>query len=55
MNFQQVATRAENFSLGAMELGLVPEIEAEDKQWRFLGIKSKNRAEWYSAHLGNMH
>ena len=36
------------------DLDLVPKIEAEGKKWRFLGIKSRNRREWYTAHLGNM-
>lgn len=38
-----------------MALDLCPEIEAEGKKWRFLGIQSKNCAEWYTTHLANMH
>lgn len=52
---KEVAEDAENFSLGCMELDLCPEVEGEGKQWRFLGIQSRNRSEWYTAHLGNMH
>jgi long-subunit acyl-CoA synthetase (AMP-forming) len=51
----EVAERAESFSIGLVELDLVPERIADGKKWRFLGIKSRNRAEWYTAHLGNMH
>lgn len=31
---------------GLQKLGLVSETEGEGKQWRFLGIWAKNRAEW---------
>jgi long-subunit acyl-CoA synthetase (AMP-forming) len=38
-----------------MFLNLVPEIVFyEGKPWRFLGIKSKNRKEWYLSHIANM-
>lgn len=36
-------------------LGLIPEIEAEGKKWRFVGIQAKNRVEWTCTHLANMH
>lgn len=29
---------AHNFGYGIMSLGLAPEIDAEDKKWRFVGI-----------------
>jgi long-subunit acyl-CoA synthetase (AMP-forming) len=33
----------------------VPEVmNYEDRPWRFLGIKSKNRKEWYLTHIANM-
>jgi len=38
-----------------MALNLAPEIEAEDTKWRFVGIQSKNRAEWNITNLANMH
>ena len=52
---KEVADNAENFSLGLKALNLCPEIEAEGKKWKFLGIKSRNRNEWYTSHLANMH
>jgi long-subunit acyl-CoA synthetase (AMP-forming) len=40
---------------GLMKLNLVPEVmNYEDRPWRFLGIKSKNRKEWYLTHIANM-
>lgn len=38
-----------------MKLDLVPQVENEGQQWRFLGIQSKNRKEWLLLHLANMH
>lgn len=35
-------------------MGLVPEVEGEGKMWRFLGIQSKNRKEWFLLHIANM-
>jgi long-chain acyl-CoA synthetase len=46
---------AKKFACGAMKLDLMPEIEAEGKNWRFIGIQSKNRKEWNLIHLANMH
>ena len=37
-----------------VSLGLLPTIQGEGKEWRFLGIQSKNRAEWFLLHLANM-
>ena len=34
---------------------LIPDIQAEDMTYRFVGIQSKNRAEWEIAHLANMY
>jgi long-subunit acyl-CoA synthetase (AMP-forming) len=34
---------------------LCPDIEAEGKNWKFLGIQAKNRKEWNISHLANMH
>ena len=36
-------------------MDLCPESFAEDKNWRFLGIQSKNRKEWFLLHLANMY
>jgi long-chain acyl-CoA synthetase len=38
-----------------MALGLCPQIEAEDKTWRFMGIQSKNRKEWVLTHCADIH
>jgi hypothetical protein len=38
-----------------MAFDLAPEIEAEGKKWRFLGIQSKNREEWNLTNWANMH
>lgn len=38
-----------------MVLNLAPEVEAEGTMWRFMGIQSKNRAEWVITNLANMH
>lgn len=46
---------AHNLSYGIMELGLCPEIEAEDRTWRFMGIQSKNRKEWVLTHAADIH
>ena len=37
-----------------MTLGLAPQVEAEDKMWRFIGIQSKNREEWNITNWANM-
>jgi len=53
-------TNAEVFKLceligqGIMTLGLAPQVEAEDKMWRFIGIQSKNREEWNITNWANM-
>lgn len=55
MSFSEVGEMAENISFGYLALGLVPSIQAEDKDWKFMGIQSKNRKEWYICHLANMY
>jgi len=47
--------RAKALASGMMSLGLLPQVEAEGKSWRFLGIQAKNRTEWTITHLANMH
>lgn len=54
LNFKQVDDLARDFAAGAMALDLAPEVEGEGRQWRFLGIQSKNRKEWGLAHIANM-
>ena len=46
MTFKDMATVSEMLSHGIMALGLAPEVEAEGKKWRFMGVQSKNRKEW---------
>ena len=46
---------AENLAKGIMALNLCPEIEGEGKMWNFIGIWSKNRAEWTTTLLASMH
>lgn len=46
---------ARNFAAGAEKLGLCPEVQAEGKTWRFIGIQAKNRKEWNIMHLANMY
>ena len=55
MSFADVVDLAAHFSHGMIALNLVPEIEAEGKQWRFMGIQSKNRKEWVITNIANMH
>jgi long-chain acyl-CoA synthetase len=55
MTWREVGEMAENLSYGFMYHNLAPEIEAEGKKWRFIGLQSKNRKEWYIASLANMH
>jgi len=37
------------------KLGLAPEVEGDDKIWRFVGIWAKNRWEWLVTHIGQMY
>ena len=51
----QVYEQCELLGYGIMHLGLAPQVDAEDKLWRFVGIQSKNREEWYITNWANMH
>ena len=53
--FAEVGACAENLAKGLMTLNLCPEIEGEDKMWRFCGIWAKNRWEWTTTVLACMH
>ena len=50
----EVYETSKKFAAGCMQLGLVPEVEAEGRKWRFMGIQAKNRREWFTIHLANM-
>lgn len=36
-----------------MAMDLIPEVNGENKNWRMLGIQSKNRKEWNLCHMGS--
>lgn len=56
MSFKETYETAEALSHGCMALNLVPEVEGEEvgKKWRFMGIQSKNRAEWSLLNISGM-
>ena len=51
---KDVVNGCRHFAAGCMTLKILPIVEAEGKQWKFLGIQSKNRQEWVMSHWGNM-
>lgn len=55
LTFQDSADIAANMSYGMHRLGLIPEIHAEGKIYRFMGIQCKNRAEYGLTFVANMH
>jgi len=55
MTVREVASMAEDLSLGIKALDLCPKFEADGKEWRMMGIQSKNRYEWFVTHLAGMH
>ena len=54
MKVKDAIDQCKYFAAGCMKLGLLPTVQSEGKEWRFLGIQAKNRAEWVIAHWGNM-
>lgn len=56
MSFKEVAETAEALSHGCLAMNLVPENDGENdgKKWRFMGIQSKNRAEWSLLNIAGM-
>ena len=54
MKYKEVHDYAMDLSYGYLALEMIPTIQAEDKEWRFIGIQSKNRAEWLLTHFANM-
>ena len=54
LTWKEVDGLARDFAAGCMALDLVPEVEGEGRNWRFLGIQSKNRKEWGLSYLGNI-
>ena len=53
--YRQVNEDVENLANGMTALKLAPEVDGEDRKWRFVGIWSKNRAEWAKTLLSCMH
>ena len=56
MNVKDCVDNAKYFASACQILNLAPVVDATDegKQWRFIGIQSKNRTEWVLNHWGNM-
>lgn len=54
-SWKEVDERARHISFGMIAMNLAPDIEAEGTVYRFIGIQSKNRAEWVISHIANMH
>jgi long-chain acyl-CoA synthetase len=55
MTWREVSEMAENLSYGFIHHNLAPTVSAEGKDWKFIGLQSKNRKEWYISSLANMH
>ena len=54
MSVKETLEEAKLLAQGMMHLDLLPTIEAEGTQYRFLGIQAKNRKEWNLLHVANM-
>ena len=46
MTWNQVDDKCKHISFGINALDLAPDIHAENQIYKFIGIQSKNRAEW---------
>lgn len=55
MTFKEVGEMAEYLSYGLVHHNLAPKVSAEGQDWKFIGLQSKNRKEWFIASLANMH
>lgn len=54
MSYKEAVDTAKLFASGANALNLLPTLEAEGRNWRFIGIQSKNTKEWGIIHIANM-
>lgn len=54
-SYRSVNDHVEYLANGMMALKLAPEVDGEDKKWRFVGIWSQNRSEWAKTLLACMH
>lgn len=52
---RSIADKAEHLSYGINVIELAPEVQADGKAWRFIGIWSKSSAECNIVHVANMH
>jgi long-subunit acyl-CoA synthetase (AMP-forming) len=55
MTWKESMDIAQNLSYGIMDLGLCPEVDAEGRKFRFMGIQAKNRKEWVLTHCADIH
>lgn len=55
MNFEDVANFSEDLSYGFLALGLIPAVDHDGTEWKFMGIQAKNRKEWNLTNFANMH
>ena len=55
MTFKDVKRSVDNFASGIQNLNLTPNITHDGKNWKFMGIQSKNRKEWNIIHLAGMY
>jgi long-chain acyl-CoA synthetase len=46
MTYKQCDDFVTNLARGFIGLGMMPEVEAEGRSWKFMGIYAKNRPEW---------
>ena len=53
-SYREVERDVENLTNGILSLNLAPEVDAENRKWRFIGIWSPNRAEWPKTMLACM-
>ena len=53
-SWSQLNELSQNLATGLLFLGLCPEVQAEGKSWKFIGIQSKNREEWFVTMLAAM-
>lgn len=55
-SYGEALTIAQKLARGMLALELVPPVAGENGDfWRFLGLQSKNCAEWYQMHLANFY
>ena len=53
--YREIDVEVTKLGSGMMNLQLCPEVNAEERMWRFCGIWFLNRAEWLKTQLACMH